>query len=379
MPYPQDQEQQEPLTSEFNLTSLPEDLAAPPNSFHHFQQRAPALRNRPGYARVPSVSFADERHGQQAGLPDEEPSLDSRDRASSHGLGIALPLQHASVESIDIQPARKHGTPADIFIPSNPPTPGSAKPLMSPPSTGGMSGSTKYDSPYSDWDTSYASAKLPSKQSHVSLQSSVQPSIYANSEAGLLSIRSRYDSFAPQHQCVSTTNFKRPRLNWISITIMVFAVYSTVMSALFLVVAVRGPRYGRMIRTNSTLTISGATVLTTFFAKTIELTFVTVIVALLGQALARRAHDKKMERGITLAEINMRSWILQPGTLFTHWESVRYAGVTLLGFVSLLAAILALLYVTAANALVQPQLKFNAPQRYVMQGTRSIFFVYFQS
>ena len=96
------------------------------------------------------MSFADERHGQQAGLPDEEPSLDSRDRASSHGLGIALPLQHASVESIDIQPARKHGTPADIFIPSNPPTPGSAKPLMSPPSTWGMSGSTKYDSPYSD-------------------------------------------------------------------------------------------------------------------------------------------------------------------------------------------------------------------------------------
>ena len=241
---------------------------------------------------------------------------------------------------------------------------------MSPPSTGGMSGSTKYDSPYNDWDTSYSSSKLPAKQSHVSLQSSVQPSIYANSEAGLLSIRSRYEAFAPQHQCVSATGFKRPRLNWISITILVFAVYSTVMSALFLVVAVRGPRYGRMIRTNSILTISGATVLTTFFAKTIELTFVTVIVALLGQALARRAHDKKTEHGITLAEISMRSWILQPGTLVTHWESVRYAGVTLLGFVSLLAAILALLYVTAANALVQPQLKFNRPQHYLMQGIR---------
>jgi hypothetical protein len=377
MPYPQAQEQQQPLTSDINPTALPETSSTPPSSFHLFQQKAPALRNRPGYARVPSVSFVDERHDQQAAMPDHEHSLESRDGpASSRGLGIALPSQHANMESAITQPLRKHGAPSEIFI-ADPSTPGSAKPLMSPPSTGGFSGSTKYDSPYSDWDTSYASAKLPSKQSHVSLQSSVQPSIYANSEAGLLSIRSRYDSFAPHHQCVSTTNFKRPRLNWISITIMVFAIYSTVMSALFLVVAVRGPRYGRMIRTDGVLTISGATVLTTFFAKTIELTFVTVIVALLGQALARRAHDKKAEYGITLAEINMRSWILQPGTLFTHWESVRYAGVTLLGFVSLLAAILALLYVTAANALVQPQLKFNHPQRYVMQGTGLNIIVYF--
>jgi hypothetical protein len=227
MAYPQDQEQQQPLTSQSNLTSVPEDLSTQPSSFHEFQKRAPALRNRPGYARVPSVSFADERNGQQAEVLNHEPPLESRDRASSHGLGIALPLQHASVESINIQPVRKHGPPGEIFTAPDPSTPGSAKPLMSPPSTGGLSGSTKYDSPYSDWDTSYTSTKLPAKQSHVSLQSSVQPSIYANSEAGLLSIRSRYDSFAPQHQCVSTTNFKRPRLNWLSITILVFAVYST--------------------------------------------------------------------------------------------------------------------------------------------------------
>lgn len=378
MPYSQDQEQQlQPLTSDFNLTSSPEDLSKPASSFQQFQQKAPALRNRPGYARVASVSFVDERHDQQAGLQDHAPSSESRDGASSYGLGIALPLKHANVEPVNIQAARKYGATGDNFTAPDPSTPGSARPLMSPPSTGAMSGSTKYDSPYNDWDTSYSGGKLPAKQSHVSLQSSVQPSIYANSEAGLLSIRSRYDAFAPQHQCVSATNFKRPRLNWISITILVFAVYSTVMSALFLVVAVRGPRYGRMIHTNGVLTISGATVLTTFFAKTIELTFVTVIVALLGQALARRAHDKKTEQGITLAEISMRSWILQPGTLVTHWESVRYAGVTLLGFVSLLAAILALLYVTAANALVQPQLKFNRPQQYLMQGTRCIGSVHF--
>ena len=49
---------------------------------------------------------------------------------------------------------------------------------------------------------------------------------------------------------------------------------------------------------------------------------------------------------------------MQPGTILTHWESVRYAGITVLGVVSLLAALVALMYGTAATALVQPQLKY---------------------
>jgi hypothetical protein len=135
------------------------------------------------------------------------------------------------------------------------------------------------------------------------------------------------------------------------IAILTFAVYSTAMSALFLVVAFYEPRYGPMICTDCKLTIANATILTTFFAKTIELTFVTVIVAFLGQALARRAYDKRIENGIT------------------HWESVRYAGVTVLGIIALLATILAMLYVTAAQALVGPQLKSNESGNRSMQGS----------
>jgi hypothetical protein len=47
----------------------------------------------------------------------------------------------------------------------------------------------------------------------------------------------------------------------------------------------------------------------------------------------------------------MRQWIMQPGSLLTHYESVRVAGVTVLGFIALLITILALLYTTAASAL----------------------------
>ncbi|OQO09097.1 hypothetical protein B0A48_05988 [Cryoendolithus antarcticus] len=327
-------------------------------------------RHRPGYARVPSVSVVDELFFEDGGVLG-----DSRRAAKWHpnpndGLGIAVPGSTGRSESVVTPPLRKPVTSGNVTDSPEAATPGSAKPHMSPPSTGGFLGSTRFDSNFGDVRTSYnsyAGNKHQAHHSQASLNSFKQPSVYAHSEAGLLSVRTKYDDFAPDQHCRSAIAFKRGRLTWLSATIMILSIYSTIMSAIFLIVALRGPRYGRTIRTNGALTISGATVLTTFFAKTIELSFITVIVALLGQALARRAHDKAA-RGITLAEISMRSWILQPGTLITHWESVRYAGITLLGVISLLAAVMAMLYVTAANALVQPQLKFNEWQPTVMQG-----------
>jgi hypothetical protein len=47
----------------------------------------------------------------------------------------------------------------------------------------------------------------------------------------------------------------------------------------------------------------------------------------------------------------MRSWIMQPGTLITHWEAVKYAGLTSLGGIALTTAVMATLYTTAADAL----------------------------
>lgn len=56
----------------------------------------------------------------------------------------------------------------------------------------------------------------------------------------------------------------------------------------------------------------------------------------------------------------MRAWILQPGTIFTHFEGVKYAIVTVLGVLAMTAAVVAVLYTTASDALVSPQLKFGA-------------------
>ena len=43
--------------------------------------------------------------------------------------------------------------------------------------------------------------------------------------------------------------------------------------------------------------------------------------------------------------------------MFVHWQSVRYAGLSRLGVIAVIATIIALLYTSAATALVQPQLK----------------------
>jgi hypothetical protein len=50
-------------------------------------------------------------------------------------------------------------------------------------------------------------------------------------------------------------------------------------------------------------------------AKLIELSFVTSFVAFLGQVLSRRAFMKEQGRGVTLSELSMWRWVVQPGTL----------------------------------------------------------------
>ncbi|KAL9614577.1 MAG: hypothetical protein Q9167_000946 [Letrouitia subvulpina] len=74
------------------------------------------------------------------------------------------------------------------------------------------------------------------------------------------------------------------------------------------------------------------------------------IKSLSGQALSRRALLVK-GGGITIAEMSMRSWVLQPGTMITHWQTLRYAAITFLGVLALLATIIAMLYTTASDAL----------------------------
>ncbi|KAI5262790.1 hypothetical protein E4T47_09198 [Aureobasidium subglaciale] len=141
----------------------------------------------------------------------------------------------------------------------------------------------------------------------------------------------------------------------------------TVYDGIFLILALKGPRYN-WIRKGGSMTPYVADLLTAFFAKTIELSFATVFVAFLGQVLSRRAFMKNQGRGITLAEMDMRTWIIQPGTMFTHFEALKSSIFSILGLLSLVAAVMAMLYTTASESLVQPYLRYGSWEHGIMRG-----------
>lgn len=152
--------------------------------------------------------------------------------------------------------------------------------------------------------------------------------------------------------------------------IFILSIYSTVFSGIYLVLAARGPRYGKYVsnRKDGLLTSANANLLTAFFAKTIEISFATVFVAFLGQVLWRRAFLKSKGRGVTLAEMDMRSWVMQPGTMLTRFGAMRSTVISFLGILTFAAALMALLYTTASEALVQPQLRSGNWEPRSMQG-----------
>ncbi|KAI0156766.1 hypothetical protein GGR57DRAFT_70286 [Xylariaceae sp. FL1272] len=162
----------------------------------------------------------------------------------------------------------------------------------------------------------------------------------------------------PPLDCHSRRDVHIERWSWLYVTLVGLSIYSTLLSGVWLVVSIYQPQYGRGISTGIgwQLQPSTATLLAALIAKTIELSFVTVFVAVLGQVLTRRAFSRNSV-GITLAEITMRNWVIQPGSLITHWENLPFAGTTLLGGLSLTATLCALLYTTASDAMVSPKLK----------------------
>ncbi|KAH8637869.1 hypothetical protein IG631_05639 [Alternaria alternata] len=57
---------------------------------------------------------------------------------------------------------------------------------------------------------------------------------------------------------------------------------------------------------------------------------------------------------MTLSELTIRRWVVQPESLVTQPEIARYAGMSAFGILTLISTVLSTLYVTAATAIVQP-------------------------
>ncbi|KAI0885743.1 uncharacterized protein GGS22DRAFT_199935 [Annulohypoxylon maeteangense] len=173
----------------------------------------------------------------------------------------------------------------------------------------------------------------------------------------------------PPLDCHSRRDVYVKRWSWTFIILLSLSLYSTLLSGLWLFTSIYQPRYGRGISDSEgwKMAPSTATLLCTLIAKTIEMSFVTVFVAFIGQVLTRRAFVKK-SKGVTLAEMTMRNWVIQPGSLLRYWAGVPFAATTVMGALSLIAAICTMFYTTASDAMVSPKLKYGAWESRSLEG-----------
>lgn len=311
------------------------------------------LRRRPGYERVASNAADIQEHDEGEDIADTF----ERD-ASESGLGIGTGTTPKPRGDRRVSIARVPSGAKATGSPHSSVTLESGQPLISPLADT----ITPYD-PSTPYDTPEFESRASHRRSASSLHSSFLDPAFNSSDTVPLrkhatesirsgkSGRSAYDSdYHPSHGCPSFKQFYQPGVHWLSVCIYILAIFSTVFSGIFLVIALVAPRWGHAIRSTGGMSPGTANVLTQLFAKLIELSFVACFVTFLGQVLSRRAISNATS-GVTLAEMNMRSWIMQPGTLITHYETVRYAALTFLGALSLTAALNAMLYTTAAQAL----------------------------
>ncbi|KAK7965136.1 hypothetical protein PG988_010140 [Apiospora saccharicola] len=171
--------------------------------------------------------------------------------------------------------------------------------------------------------------------------------------------------------CHSRTDVHVRRRSWFYGQLVFFSVLSTLMSGIWFLVAIVQPRYGQGISSaetaESVMKPATASLVATIIAKLTELTFVTVFVGCLGQVLTRRAFAEN-SKGMTISEMTMRNWAIQPGTLVSHWETVPYSGKTLLGILTLTATIASMTYTTASDSLVAPHLRTGPWEKKELEG-----------
>ena len=163
--------------------------------------------------------------------------------------------------------------------------------------------------------------------------------------------------------CAAHGDILREKVSWLSIIFIALAIFSLLGSGVFLGIAIARPHWGGRIGRGKSMSYGTATFLCALFAKLVEISYACSYVAALGQFLSRKAFPKGSQShptsGISLAEMNLRLWILQPGTLITHWEGAKYVITTVLGIATLAASIAAMFYTTSVEALVSPKLRYG--------------------
>ena len=256
------------------------------------------------------------------------PALSSFRKES--GLGIRHFDEGSTVELMDYTAQKTFMTPGSTFVPSEPSPNNESQPFVSVDYGSGL--------PVPRGGVPWSSPAL-------TLHSSEKPLPRS------LSLRSlKLTTRTPDQHCKSNQSFRHPRFNCRNVLLLLLTAYSTVLSGVWLVVALWKPHYDSLVKTSSFDLPSLASVLTAAVAKTIELSFVAVFIAFLGQYLSRKAL-KTSGGGVSIADMQLRTLILQPGAVMTHFNYCFRAWKSLLGIVAFVACLSAMFYTTASDAL----------------------------
>ncbi|KAI0164399.1 hypothetical protein GGR52DRAFT_582154 [Hypoxylon sp. FL1284] len=360
-----------------------------PDPTHSSPQIPPPVSAPP----LPSTDVVEERrlptginrNGKRPSLP----------RRASDFTPVTVPQSRQARESLMLRPALDHGVTEVVITagdsdsgprPDSPPPKRGVqrrtrfKEMLSHSLSTKMLNKAKPSSPVSNNYESIRDDAIPPSMDRDTEHYSMSPVNMAHQPAdhihdteaygeSLEHLAQKYER--PPLDCASRRDVYVRHRSWTYIILTVLSVYSTFLSGLWFVVSIYQPRYGRGISSSEgwKMAPSTATLLCTLLAKTIELSFVTVFVALLGQMITRRAFvRKKKGEGVTLAEMTMRNWIIQPGSLLTYWQGIPYAALSLLGLLTLTATTCSIFYTTASDAMVSPKLKFGSWETRELDG-----------
>lgn len=149
--------------------------------------------------------------------------------------------------------------------------------------------------------------------------------------------------------------------------VILSSIFSSVFSGIYLVLALRPVQYQGIIGPTGHLSLSTASLISALIAKLIEITFVTAFIAFIGQVLSYKACSSH-SKGVRMAELDAKTWIVQPGSMLRDFRSLRHGFATAIGVWSLLVTLATLFYTTAANALVAPHIISKDSGTILLQG-----------
>ena len=219
---------------------------------------------------------------------EEDASVHGASGAQQYGLGISS-LNEQKRVSITRKPVEHQSSSG---------TPGSADLLLSPMSVY-RSGEDRFDE---DQEENLRSDFCSASHQPFTSNSDREP------------LRKSFPPTEVDFECRMKKPPENGRGSCLAVSILILSIDSTVFSGIWLTLAIMRLPYGHTV-SRVGVHITTASTLYAAFAKSIELSFVAVFVTFIGQVLSKRAIIQP--KGITTADMSIRSWVIQPGRYFS--------------------------------------------------------------